>query len=74
MIRQHPGRVLLVTGLVAIGFFLLSFPGARATGGAWYYISSVGWFGFLITALVFIVLLAIVVMHKMAGHTHSEGQ
>ena len=49
MIRQHPGRVLSVTALIAVAFVALSYPGRNDTAGAWYYISAVGWFGFLIT-------------------------
>jgi len=74
MIRQHPARVLLVTAIIAIAFFALSFPGARDTEGAWYYISAVGWFGFLITALMFIVLVVIVLMHKLAGRPRVGSQ
>ena len=60
MLREHPVRVLAV---VAAGLFLLSAPGADDTSGAWYYISAFGWFGFLITMLVLIVLaLAAAVM------------
>jgi len=56
MLREHPFRVLGVVAAVAVALFLLSAPGADATGGAWYYISAFGWFGFLITMLVLIVL------------------
>ena len=56
MLREHPIRVLGVVAAVAAGLLALSGPGAHDTSGAWYYISAFGWFGFLITALAFIVL------------------
>ena len=63
MLREHPVRVLAVVAAVAAGLFILSAPGANDTSGAWYYISAFGWFGFLITMLVLIVLaLAAAVM------------
>jgi len=67
MLHSHPARVLLVVAGIAVAFFALSFPGARDTEGAWYYISSIGWFGFLITTLVLIVLAVIVGIRKFAG-------
>jgi hypothetical protein len=67
MIRQHPGRVLSVTALIAVFFVLLSYPGRKDTSGAWYYISAIGWFGFLLTFVVFIVLAVIAVVHKFSG-------
>lgn len=66
MLRQHPIRVLAVVAAVAIGLLLLSGPGADDTSGAWYYISAFGWFGFLLTALLFVVL-AVVVAVQAAG-------
>lgn len=59
MIRQHPIRVLAVTFVVGACLFLLSAPGADDTSGAWYYISAFGWFGFLLTLLVFLVLAVV---------------
>jgi hypothetical protein len=59
MIRQHPVRVLSVIFLVAAALFLLSAPGADDTSGAWYYISAFGWFGFLVTLLIFLVVAVI---------------
>jgi hypothetical protein len=56
MLREHPFRVLGVVAAIAAGLFLLSAPGAHDTSGAWYYISAFGWFGFLITMLILIVL------------------
>lgn len=56
MLKTHPFRVLSVVAVVAVGLLFLSAPGAHATSGAWYYISAFGWFGFLIMALVFVVL------------------
>ncbi|GAB3768185.1 ABC-type antimicrobial peptide transport system permease subunit [Nocardioides ginsengisegetis] len=65
MLRQHPARVLGVVAAVAIALFLLSAPGADDTSGAWYYISAFGWFGFLITALLFIVLGLVVAVQAV---------
>ncbi|MFN2561431.1 MAG: hypothetical protein ABR571_09090 [Jatrophihabitans sp.] len=59
MIRQHPVRVLSVIFLVAVGLFLLSAPGADDTSGAWYYISAFGWYGFMVTILIFLVVAVI---------------
>ena len=56
MLREHPFRVLGVVAAIAVGLFFLSAPGAHDTSGAWYYISAFGWFGFLITMLILIVL------------------
>ena len=70
MLRQHPARVLAVVAAVAIGLFALSAPGANDTSGAWYYISAFGWFGFLLTALLFVVL-AIVVAVQSVGRRRA---
>lgn len=59
MIRQHPVRVLSVIFLVAVGLFFLSAPGANDTSGAWYYISAFGWYGFMVTVLIFLVVAVI---------------
>ena len=71
MIRQNPGRVLSVTALIAVFFFALSYPGRRDTAGAWYYISAVGWFGFLITFVVLIVLAVIAAVHRFSGRRRA---
>ena len=68
MIRQHPLRVLLVTALIAIGFVALSYPGRNDTEGAWYFISAVGWFGFLLAALTFVVLAVVATVHWITAH------
>jgi hypothetical protein len=67
MIRQHPARVLSVVAAIGIALFFLSAPGADDTSGAWYYISAFGWFGFLITLLLFLVLSAVVIAQKVRG-------
>jgi len=67
VIRQHPGRVLSVTALIAVFFVRLSYPGPKDTPGAWYYISAIGWFGFMLTFVVFIVLAVIAAVHKFSG-------
>jgi hypothetical protein len=71
MIRQHPGRVLSVTAFLAVFFVLLSYPGRHQHSGAWYYISAVGWFGFMLTFLVFIVLAVIATVHKFSGRSRN---
>jgi len=71
MIRQHPGRVLSVTALIAVAFVALSYPGKNDTAGAWYYISAIGWFGFLITFVVFIVLAVIAAVHRSSGRRRA---
>lgn len=65
MIRQHPTRVLAVVAGAAICLFLLSAPGARDENGAWYYISAFGWFGFLLTTLLFLVLAVVVAVQAV---------
>ena len=70
MLRQHPTRVLAVVAAVAIGLLLLSGPGADDTSGAWYYISAFGWFGFLLTTLLFVVLAAVVAV-QAAGRRRA---
>ena len=65
MIRQHPARVLSVVAAIGIALFFLSAPGADDTSGAWYYISAFGWFGFLITFLLFLVLCGVVITQKV---------
>ncbi len=67
MLRQHPVRVLSVVAVVAVGLLFLSAPGADDTSGAWYYISAFGWYGFMLTALLFLVLLGIVVVRRARG-------
>ncbi|HEY8883029.1 MAG TPA: hypothetical protein VIM47_06480 [Dermatophilaceae bacterium] len=71
MIRQHPGRVLSVTALIAVFFVALSYPGRADTAGAWYYISAIGWFGFLITFVVLIVLAVIAAVHRSSGRRRA---
>lgn len=68
MLREHPFRVLGVVAAVAIGLFALSAPGAHDTSGAWYYISAFGWFGFLITMLVLIVLAVAAAVMAVGRH------
>ena len=65
MIRHHPARVLAVVAGIAVALFLLSAPGADDTSGPWYYISAFGWFGFLITVLVLVVLAAVVLVQSV---------
>ena len=67
MLRQHPFRVLSVVAVLAVALLFLSAPGAEDTSGAWYYISAFGWFGFLLSTLLFLVLLAIVVVQRLRG-------
>lgn len=67
MLREHPVRVLSVVALIAVALFFLSAPGADDTSGTWYYLSAFGWFGFLLTFLVFLVLAAVVAVHKIRG-------
>ena len=61
MIRQHPFRVISITALIAVAFVALSYPGKDDTTGAWYYISAIGWFGFMLS------ILAIIIFAVMAG-------
>jgi hypothetical protein len=73
MLHQHPVRVLSVTAVVAVIFLVLSYPGKTDTEGAWYYISTIGWFGFLITTLAFLVLAVIAVVHGVSGRRSAVG-
>jgi hypothetical protein len=66
MIRQHPVRVLSVIFLVAVSLLFLSAPGANDKSGVWYYLSAFGWFGFLVTVLIFLVVAAIAATSVMA--------
>jgi hypothetical protein len=65
MLRQHPVRILSVVAIVTLALLLLSAPGADDTSGAWYYISSFGWFGFLLGFLIFVVLAVVVAVQKL---------
>lgn len=67
MLRQHPVRVLAVVLVVAVALLFLSAPGSDDTSGAWYYLSAFGWFGFLLSALLFLVLLVVVVVQRLRG-------
>lgn len=60
MIRKYPARVLGITALVAIAALALSYPGRNDKSGALYYLSAIGWFGFLLSLLVLIVLAVVV--------------
>jgi hypothetical protein len=71
MIRRHPARVLSVTALTAVFFLALSYPGKSDTEGAWYYLSAIGWFGFLISFLVFLVLAVVATVHKLSGRRQA---
>ncbi len=71
MIRQHPFRVLSVVAVIAVGLLFLSAPGADDTSGAWYYISAFGWFGFLISTVLFLVLTGVVITQKMRNRTRQ---
>ena len=72
MLRQHPVRVLSVVAALAVALLLLSAPGAHDTSGARYYISAFGWFGFVLTTLLFIVLLATVIVRRMRGRNSAR--
>ena len=72
MLRQHPVRVLSVVAALAVALLLLSSPGAHDTSGSWYYISAFGWFGFVLTTLLFIVLLATVIVRRMRGRNSAR--
>jgi hypothetical protein len=65
MLRQHPARILLVVAVLTVGLLLLSGPGAHDTSGTWYYLSSFGWFGFLLGFLLFVVLAVVVAVQKI---------
>lgn len=69
MIRQHPVRVLSITALIAVVFLALSYPGKQDTAGAWYYISTIGWFGFLLTMLALLFLAVMAGIHKRSMRT-----
>lgn len=64
MIRLHPARVLGGTLVLAVAFLALSYPGRHDTSGFWYYASAVGWFGFLISVLAFVVLGVIALVSR----------
>jgi hypothetical protein len=73
MIRQHPLRVLGVTALIAIAFLALSYPGRNDTKGAWYYVSAIGWFGFLLGVLAFVVLGIVAAVTRTRRHRVHGG-
>lgn len=64
MIYRHPFRVLSINALIAAVFLALSFPGKSDTAGAWYYISTIGWFGFLLSLLSIIIFAVMAGIHK----------
>jgi hypothetical protein len=57
VIQRHPGRVLLVLAVLAIGFLALGGPGRNDTSGAWMYISGLSFIAFLLTVVAFVVLV-----------------
>ena len=65
MIRSHPARVLGCTALLAVAFLALSYPGRDDTKGFWYFVSAVGWFGFLAAFLALIVLSVIAAVSRV---------
>jgi hypothetical protein len=69
MLRTHPVRVLVAVAVLAVALLLLSAPGADATSGAWYYISAFGWFGFVLTTLVFLVLAVMAIVNRLRHRT-----
>ena len=71
MIRQHPFRVISITALIAVAFVALSYPGKDDTTGAWYYISAIGWFGFLLSILAIIIFAVMAGIQKRSMRTRS---
>jgi uncharacterized membrane protein len=69
MIRKHPIRVISITALIAVAMLALSYPGRGDRAGAWYYISAIGWFGFLLSILAIIVFAVMASIHKRSTRT-----
>jgi len=69
MIRKHPIRVISITALIAVAFLALSYPGKDNTGGAWYYLSAIGWFGFLLSMLAIIIFVVMASIRKISMRT-----
>lgn len=69
MIRKHPIRVISITALIAVAFLALSYPGKQDTAGTWYYLSTIGWFGFLLSMLAIIVFAVMASIHKRSMRT-----
>jgi membrane protein YdbS with pleckstrin-like domain len=74
MIHRHPVRVLGVTFLIGLALFLLAAPGADDTQGAWYYISAFGWYGFMLTAVIFVVLAVIALVSAVGRRRRSPSK
>jgi len=57
MIRKHPGRVLTVVAVIALAGLALGYPGRNGDlTGPMRYISGLGFIGFLLFTVVFVVL------------------
>lgn len=59
------------SGRACRNFAALSYPGRADTAGAWYYISAIGWFGFMLTFVVFIVLAVVATVHRSSGRRRA---
>lgn len=64
---RHPLRYL--GGLLVLAFVLFTLSGIPtikdATSGAWLIVGDITWFGFLLTALTFIVVGLVVVVRRL---------
>lgn len=59
MIRKHPGRVLVAVAVIALIGLGLGYPGRNGDlTGPMRYISGLGFIGFLLFSVVFVVLAA----------------
>ena len=64
----HPIRAL--AGLLVLAFVLFTLSGIPtlrdATSGGWFVVGNITWFGFLISALLFVVAGIVVVVRRVA--------
>lgn len=72
MMYRHPFRVISIAGLIAVALMALSIPGSSDTEGTWYYLSAIGWFGFLLSMLSIITYSVMVIIHKRSKRARPD--
>ncbi|WP_250280085.1 hypothetical protein [Frankia sp. Cppng1_Ct_nod] len=72
MIRRHPGRVLGVLAVLDLLLLALFYPGRHDGDGAWYYLSAIGWIGFMIGVLATVVLAAYAGVLALGGRSRAS--
>lgn len=63
----------LIIALIAVPILLaMSYPGREASSGALYYISAIGWFGFMLAVLVILLLSVAMLIRKAIQRTPAD--